>query len=49
MKKQILSFICGAAVAIGITMVPAVADSISKKIDVVVDYPNIKNILIWGK
>ena len=41
MKKQILSFICGAAVAIGVTMVPAVADSISKKIDVVVDYVNV--------
>ena len=38
MKKQILSFICGAAVALSITMVPAVADSISKKIDVLVDY-----------
>lgn len=38
MKKQILSFICGAAVALSITMVPAVADSISKKIDVFVDY-----------
>ncbi len=38
MKKQILSFICGAAVALSVTMVPAVADSISKKIDVLVDY-----------
>ena len=38
MKKQILSFFCGALVALTITMVPAVADSISKKIDVLVDY-----------
>ena len=38
MKKQILSFICGAAVALSLTMVPAVADSISKSIDVLVDY-----------
>lgn len=38
MKKQILSFICGAVVALGITMVPAVADSISKSINVLVDY-----------
>lgn len=38
MKKQILAFICGVAVALSITMVPAVADSISKKINVLVDY-----------
>ena len=38
MKKQILSFILGAVVAFSITMVPAVADSISKSINVLVDY-----------
>lgn len=38
MKKQILSFICGAVVALSVTMVPAVADSISKSINVLVDY-----------
>ena len=38
MKKQILSFICGAVVALSLTMVPAVADSISKSINVLVDY-----------
>ncbi len=38
MKKQILSFILGSVVAFSITMVPAVADSISKSINVLVDY-----------
>lgn len=41
MKKQILSFICGAVFALGIVMVPAVADSISKSINVLVDYVNV--------
>lgn len=38
MKKQILSFILGSVVAFSLTMVPAVADSISKSINVLVDY-----------
>ncbi|MBQ2897670.1 MAG: peptidylprolyl isomerase [Clostridia bacterium] len=38
MKKQILSFACGAVFALGLVMVPAVADSISKSINVLVDY-----------
>jgi len=38
MKKHILGFICGVVFSCAIMMVPAVADSVSKKIDVLLDY-----------
>lgn len=38
MKKQILGFLCGVVFTLGLVMIPAVADSVSKSINVLVDY-----------
>lgn len=41
MKKQILGFLCGVVFTLSLVMIPAVADSISKSINVLVDYVNV--------